>query len=136
MPSEDPIPVDLVQYLANRTPIERELARLFYRQERLVIFDIGACEGEESIRYARCFPKARIFSFEPLPAMMQRLNRHFGGWKRYFSLGHTRREYRQLNCQMLQRVAHHLRRRSQRPYRVPKGTSVYRHVQNLGLQFL
>lgn len=75
-------------------------------------------------------------AFEPLPAMMQRLNRHFGGWKRYFSLGHTRREYRQLNCQMLQRVAHHLRRRSQRPYRVPKGTSVYRHVQNLGLQFL
>ncbi len=76
MPSEDPIPVDLVQYLANRTPIERELARLFYRQERLVIFDIGACEGEESIRYARCFPKARIFSFEPLPANQQlaRLN--------------------------------------------------------------
>ena len=34
----------------------------------LLIFDIGACEGESSLRYQRLFPNARIFSFEPLPS--------------------------------------------------------------------
>jgi FkbM family methyltransferase len=33
-----------------------------------VICDIGACEGEDSVRYARAFPRARVFAFEPLPA--------------------------------------------------------------------
>jgi FkbM family methyltransferase len=33
-----------------------------------VIFDIGSCEGEDSIRYARLFPSARIWAVEPLPA--------------------------------------------------------------------
>jgi FkbM family methyltransferase len=33
-----------------------------------VIFDIGSCEGEDSIRYARLFPSARIWAIEPLPS--------------------------------------------------------------------
>jgi FkbM family methyltransferase len=33
-----------------------------------VIFDIGSCEGEDSIRYARLFPAARVWAVEPLPA--------------------------------------------------------------------
>ena len=74
--------------------------------------------------------------FEPLPAMIERLNAHLRGWRVYFSLGHPRREYRKLNHQMLQRMTHHLRRRSQRAYRVPEGTSVYAHLQRLGLEFL
>ena len=74
--------------------------------------------------------------FEPLPDMIARLNAHLRGWRTYFSLGHPRREMRQLNHQMLQRLARHLQRRSQRAYRVPEGTSVYAHLQQLGLQFL
>ncbi len=61
-------PVDLTAYLATETGAEIELRRLFPRSAPLVIFDIGACEGEESIRYALEFPRARIFAFEPLPA--------------------------------------------------------------------
>jgi FkbM family methyltransferase len=33
----------------------------------LTIFDVGACEAEDSIRYSNLFPKAKIFAFEPLP---------------------------------------------------------------------
>lgn len=75
-------------------------------------------------------------SLEPLPDLIERLNRHTRGWRNYFSLGHPRREYRRLNWWMLERVARHLQRRSQRGYRVPNGTSLYAHLQQLGLQFL
>lgn len=75
-------------------------------------------------------------SLEPLPDLIERLNRHTRGWRNYFSLGHPRREYRRLNWWMLERLARHLQRRSQRGYRVPEGTSLYAHLQHLGLQYL
>ena len=75
-------------------------------------------------------------SWEPLPELIERLNRHIRGWRTYFSQGHPRREYRQLNWCLLARLARHLQRRSQRGYRVPEGTSLYAHLQQLGLQFL
>ena len=64
----DVTPGDLGDYLSTETIPEAELRRLFGADTPLVIFDIGACEGEDSIRYARRFPRARIFAFEPLPA--------------------------------------------------------------------
>lgn len=70
-------PGDLTHYLAGRTPVERELGRLFARSEPLVILDIGACEGEESVRYSRRFPRARLFTFEPLPANQQLIRMNF-----------------------------------------------------------
>ena len=60
-------PSDLSDYLAGFSAPEQELLRLFRSTEGLVIFDIGACEGEDSVRYARRFPHARIYSFEPRP---------------------------------------------------------------------
>lgn len=75
-------------------------------------------------------------SHEPLTDMMERLNRHYRGWRNYFSLGHPRREYRQINWWMMRRVARHLQRRSQRPYRYPDESSIYAHIQQLGLRFL
>lgn len=60
--------VDYSAYLAEPNEPERELRRIFQRDEPLTILDIGACEGEDSVRYARCFPSARILAFEPLPA--------------------------------------------------------------------
>ena len=61
-------PVDITAYLATEGEAEVELRRLFTRTTPLVIFDIGACEGEDSVRYARRYPRARVFAFEPLPA--------------------------------------------------------------------
>lgn len=75
-------------------------------------------------------------SYEPLPDMMDRVNRHFRGWKNYFTLGHPRREFRKLNWQLERRLGRHLQRRSQRGYRVPEGVSINAHLQKLGLQFL
>jgi FkbM family methyltransferase len=64
-------------FLAQQSPIEGELAAIFPSNSKLVIFDIGACEGEDSIRYSRLFPEARIFSFEPLPSNQALIEHHF-----------------------------------------------------------
>jgi RNA-directed DNA polymerase len=75
-------------------------------------------------------------SFEPAPEMMAHINGHFRGWKNYFALGHPRREFRKLNHQLLERLVHHLQRRSQRGYRKPEDVTWYAHLQKLGLVYL
>jgi RNA-directed DNA polymerase len=72
----------------------------------------------------------------PLPAMMERINRHFEGWKRYFSLGAPRREYRDLNRSLTVRLIRHLNRRSQRSYHKGADSGWHQHLQNLGLIYL
>jgi FkbM family methyltransferase len=62
---------DISKYVAEMNFITGEVRSLFGTRATLVIFDIGACEGEDSIRYSRVFPNARIFCFEPLPANQQ-----------------------------------------------------------------
>ena len=47
---------------------EKILKSIFKKNDSVTIFDIGACEGESSIRYARLFPNATIYTFEPLPS--------------------------------------------------------------------
>jgi FkbM family methyltransferase len=46
---------------------EELLSILFKKDESITIFDIGACEGESSIRYSRLFPNSNVFCFEPIP---------------------------------------------------------------------
>jgi FkbM family methyltransferase len=59
--------VDISGYLARPSVPELELLRLFGRDPALTIFDVGCCEGEDTVRYARRFPKASVYAFEPLP---------------------------------------------------------------------
>jgi len=54
-------------YILTDSPLKKELLQLFKHQDRMILLDIGGCEGEESIRYSRIFPFASIFVFEPLP---------------------------------------------------------------------
>lgn len=75
--SDDLRQVDYSGYLAAPTHAERELLRLYSPAQPLVIFDIGACEGEETIRYSRRFPQARLFAFEPLPANQSLVRANF-----------------------------------------------------------
>ena len=65
-------------FLEHALPTRRELLALFPQKSPLIIFDIGACEGEDSIRYLRLFPHAKIFSFEPLPGNQELIRYHFG----------------------------------------------------------
>jgi len=76
------------------------------------------------------------YGFKPLPVLMQDLNRSLHGWAAYFSFGHPSKAYWNLNHYVQQRLRIHLRRRSQRRYRVPDGVSLYAHLRDLGLQYL
>jgi len=58
---------DRAAFLIQEPDIKKELLRLFNRKDELLIFDIGGCEGEDSMRYSRLFPKAKVWVFEPLP---------------------------------------------------------------------
>jgi RNA-directed DNA polymerase len=71
--------------------------------------------------------------WKPVNDLIAELNRHLTGWKNYFRVGYCRREYRRLNHFIRKRVLRHLRRRSQRGYKLPRGVSVYQHLQQLGL---
>lgn len=74
--------------------------------------------------------------FVPIPALIQRLNRQVRGWANYFDLGYPRVAFRKMNFYVQKRVAAHLRRRSQRRYRPPKGVTMYRHLRQRGLVYL
>jgi RNA-directed DNA polymerase len=83
----------------------------------------------------RAMTNARM-CFKPIPALIRELNRHLQGWANYFRFGYTRDAFRAINFAVQQRLRLHLDRRSQRPYKPPKGTSYYRHFQDLGLVYL
>lgn len=59
--------MDFETYLQEPLELGRVLARFLDRRAPLVIFEVGACEGEDTIRLSRHFPNARIYAFEPLP---------------------------------------------------------------------
>lgn len=76
------------------------------------------------------------FCFQPVPALIRKLNRNLSGWANYFAYGHPRRRFRAMNWYVRQRLKVHLRRRSQRPFRPPKGATFYEHFATLGLKYL
>jgi RNA-directed DNA polymerase len=76
------------------------------------------------------------FCFKPIPVLIADLNRNLQGWAAYFSFGYPSKAYGNLNYYVQQRLRLHLRRRSQRPYRAPKGISLYAHLRQLGLRSL
>ena len=72
----------------------------------------------------------------PLPILIGRLNQTLRGWRAYFCHGHPKRVFHRLDGYLLTCLRRHLRRRSQRRYRVPEGDTLVTHLQRLGLQFL
>jgi len=74
--------------------------------------------------------------FKPIPEMIRGLNNHLVAWSRYFSIGYHRHAFRQINRYVRERLIKHLQRRSQRPYRPPKGRTWYAHLKQLGLVYL
>jgi RNA-directed DNA polymerase len=74
--------------------------------------------------------------FKPIPALICQLNRHLKGWAEYFDFGYPRVAFRAVNRYARTRLACHLKRRSQRHFRPPKGKTLYRHLADLGLVYL
>ena len=80
---------------------------------------------------------ARKRNFVPIPQLIDEMNRFLKGWSGYFGHGHPRRGFNKLNLYVIERLRHHLRRRSQRRYRAPEGRTFYAHlVHDLGLRLL
>ena len=75
-------------------------------------------------------------SHVPLPDLIERVNQQLRGWANYFSYGYPRKAMRTVNWYVRCRMIRHLRRRSQRPFRPPKGRSFYQHLKQLGLVYL
>jgi RNA-directed DNA polymerase len=72
----------------------------------------------------------------PVTRLIEVINRQQRGWANYFSFGYPRKAMRKVNWYVRSRLIGHLRRRSQRPFRPPKGRSYYHHLKQLGLVYL
>lgn len=73
------------------------------------------------------------YCFMPARDVIQRVNAALRGWLGYYSKGHPANARWDLVRFAEKRIAAHLRRRSQRPYRPPKGVSLFQHAHDLGL---
>jgi RNA-directed DNA polymerase len=72
-------------------------------------------------------------SCKPIPELIEGLNRHLKGWRNYFDFGYPRVAFREVNSYVRGRLEQHLRRRSQRPFRLPEGVTFYEQIQRFGL---
>ena len=74
--------------------------------------------------------------FKPTRVLIEDINLFLRGWSNYFNRGYPREAFRELNYFVRLRLTQHLKRRSQRPYRPPKGVTWYGQLQRLGLVYL
>jgi RNA-directed DNA polymerase len=99
-------------------------------------------------RYLNVFPSVKSLARErekireltarqrgcmPIPRMIEEVSRQMRGWGMYFSYGYPRKAFREINRFTELRLVAHLKRRSQRPFRVPEGRTVHEHLNRLGL---
>jgi RNA-directed DNA polymerase len=82
----------------------------------------------EMTNYRQCY--------KAIPALVEDLNRHLKGWANYFQFGYPREAFREINTYVRYRLEQHLKRRSQRPFRPPEGSSFNDHFKKLGLVYL
>jgi len=72
--------------------------------------------------------------FVPIPEMITEINRWLKSWSRYYRYGYPRVAFRKMNWFLVERLTHHLQRRSQRPFRTAEGETYYARLQRFGLQ--
>jgi RNA-directed DNA polymerase len=71
--------------------------------------------------------------FVPVPELIDEVNRYLAGWGNYFGKGYPRVAFRQVNRFAQERLEHHLKRRSQRPFRLGGELTWYAQLKQLGL---
>ncbi len=79
---------------------------------------------------------SKKYNWMPIPELIGEINSQVMGWAGYFRKGHSRKAMRDINYFLRGTLLQHLKKRSQRRYRPPKGVSMYKHLYNLGLTYL
>lgn len=100
---------------------------------------LNLCPSEKALQKERAQLHEMTNShqcFKPIPVLIGELNRQVKGWANYFSIGYPITAYRQIDWYVRSRLEQHLRRRSQRPFRPPQGTTLLQHLRNLGVVLL
>lgn len=64
----------------------------------------------------------------PIKEVVRELNWFLIGWSNYFKTGHPGRSFRLINHYVLMRMYRFLRRKSQRPFKLPEGITWYRFI--------
>ena len=72
---------ELESYLKKKHPAQRELEMVLFNVAEPTIFDVGSCEGLDSIKYSRMFPEARVFAFEPISSNFQKIKDNLSEFK-------------------------------------------------------
>jgi RNA-directed DNA polymerase len=126
---EQGVSLDFLGYTLRyeRDRFGRELRYLSVRPSKKAVGRMRQALREQ-ISSAQCF--------KPLPQLIGALNQQLTGWANYFGLGHAGDAFREINTYVNQRLTQHVRRRSQRPFRPPKGVTYYEHFKRLGLVYL
>ena len=100
---------------------------------------LNVCPSKKSLDRERAalreMTSARV-CFKPIPELIEELNTHLRGWSNYFGHGYPRVAFRKINAYVRLRLFRHLSRRSQRPWRPPKGTTHYAQFAKMGLVYL
>ena len=84
---------------------------------------------KDALRYLTSPAKRRV----PVTELIGRINRQLRGWVNYFGHGYWKDAFHDINGHVQVRLSIHLRHKSQRPYRLPDGQTLYHHLQTLGL---
>jgi RNA-directed DNA polymerase len=102
-------------------------------------------------RYLNVFPSAKSMErekerireltdhhhcFQPLPEMIETINRQIAGWGSYFNFGYARQAFREINHFVIERLIRHTKRRSQRPMKPAENESYPEFFKRLGLKLL
>lgn len=69
------------QYIKKKNLISKQLGIFFNPKNNIIIFDIGACEGLDSIKYSLQFPNSKIYSFEPLKGNIEIIKKNLVEYK-------------------------------------------------------
>ena len=111
---------------------DRDLKGRGYRYLNMFPSKKALARERERLRELTC---ARM-CFKPIPVLIEDLNEHLRGWANYFGRGYPRKAFREINAYVRQRLYCHLSRRSQRPWRPPKGVTYYAQFARVGLIYL
>ncbi len=111
---------------------DRDLKGRGYRYLNMFPSEKALAREREHLRELTCVHMC----FKPIPQLIEELNEHLRSWANYFRRGYPRKAFREINAYTRQRLYCHLSRRSQRPWRPPKGTTFYAQFARMGLIYL